>query len=53
MVIDDDTPPQNDLEDETRSSDLLRILESAGADGSGVTPLKDTSSPRLRSALKR
>lgn len=53
LEIDGDIPSQNELEDETRSSDLLRIFESAAlaADGGRVPHLKVTASPRLRSVL--
>lgn len=51
MESDSNTPWQKDLEDETRSSNLLRMFESAGADGGVVADLKATPSPRLRSVL--
>lgn len=53
MEIDGDVPSQDELEDEARSSDLLRIFESAAlaADGGRMTHLKATPSPRLRTIL--
>ncbi|KAG6365616.1 hypothetical protein INS49_007227 [Diaporthe citri] len=53
MEIDGDVPSQDELEDEARSSNLLRIFESAAlaADGARVTHLKATPSPRLRTGL--
>lgn len=49
--IDNEIPSQTELEDETKSSNLLRIFESAGADGEAAISLKATPSPRLRSTL--
>lgn len=51
MESDSNTPWHKDLEDETRSSNLLRMFESAGADGGVLADLKATPSPRLRSVL--
>lgn len=51
--IDRDIPLQDELADEARSTNLLRIFESAAvtADGGRVTHLKTTPSPRLRTVL--
>lgn len=53
MDIDGDVSPQDESEDDTRSSNLLRIFESAAlaADGGRVTHLNVTPSSRLRSVL--
>ncbi|KAI1460050.1 SNF2 family N-terminal domain-containing protein [Annulohypoxylon moriforme] len=49
----DDNPSQTDLGDEIRKSHILRILETAGADGEGETVVDTAQSPRLRSTLMR
>lgn len=53
MEIDGDVPSEDRLEDEARSSNLLRIFESAAlaADGGQMAHLKATPSPRLRTVL--
>lgn len=53
IEIDGEVPSKDELEYEARSSNLLRMFETAAlaANGGGVTPLKATPSPRLRTVL--
>lgn len=51
LDLNEDIPSQNELEDDTRSSNLVQIFESAGADGSALVFVAATPSPRLSSAL--
>lgn len=51
MEIDEGIPSQNELEDETGTSNLLQIFESAAAEGDPVTHLEPLPSPRLCSSL--